>query len=91
VTDADTEYDDYRDNDMGRARPWWVEVGLFGVRTRAAAWVYFWLTVFLVAASAIGALFFPWLALGTLFAFAALWYYLCIRWVDRHGRWGRGG
>jgi hypothetical protein len=82
-----TEHDDYREPDAGPDRPWWVQVGLFGLPTRASAWAFVWLSVLLAAAGAAGVLFYWPLGLGVLFLLAALWYYLCIRWVDRNGRW----
>ena len=83
-----TEYDDYEDADLGPARPWWVEVGLWGLPNRASAWAFFWLSVLLAVGSLVGAVFFWALGFGVLFLLAAWWYYACIRWVDRHDRWG---
>lgn len=64
-----------------------VRLGLWGLSTRSAAWVFVWLSV----ALAIGAVAYgfvnPLGFLGGVFAFAGLWYYLSIRWVDRHSTW----
>ena len=96
MTDADTEYDDYRDHEKERTRPWWVRLGLLGASTRWSARFNFWFAVLVVPGTAIGAValgtrgfqFLPWIAFGSLSALAALWNYLCIRWVDLHGKWG---
>ena len=68
-------------------RPIWVEVGLFGLSSRASAMAFFWLCVGLTLASLIGGFFFLPLFLGVMFGFSALWYWLAIRWVDKNDRW----
>ena len=70
-------------------RPWWVQIGLWGIHDRTTAWVFVWISIFLVVAPGLFASFFG----STRFFFcgifllAALWYWLCIRWVDQHGSW----
>jgi hypothetical protein len=68
-------------------RPLWVQVALWGLPSRASVWVCFWLSFILTVASIsygfVDVRFFA----GGLFLFAALWYYLAIRWIDRHDRW----
>ncbi|HEV3255685.1 MAG TPA: signal peptidase I [Gemmataceae bacterium] len=70
-------------------RPLWVRVGLWGTLSRTASWVFFWLSTALavgfVASGFWDRRFFG----GALFALAALWSYLPIRWVDQHGGWSR--
>lgn len=73
---------------MDRGRwPVLVRMGLWGISSRGAAWVFFWLSL----AIAVGCEAYGFVErrafLGGLLAFAALWYYLAIRWVDRHGSW----
>jgi hypothetical protein len=41
----------------------------------------------LAAGSVAAGFVYPVAFAGGLFVFAALWYYLSIRWVDQHGRW----
>ena len=69
--------------------PWWVQVGLWGVPGRAGAWAFF-------AVAGLSAVALPAIGIATgivafyaglLFLLAALWYWLCIRWVDEHGSW----
>ncbi len=67
--------------------PWWVKLSMWGVPRRGGLWAFVWLSVALaVGCVAYGfqdARFFP----GALFLFAALMYWLAIRWVDRYGSW----
>lgn len=64
-----------------------VRLGLFGIADRVMAWVFVWVSI----ASAIGCIAYgfldPRFFFGGLLVLAALWYYLAIRWVDRHGTW----
>jgi hypothetical protein len=75
---------------MGVDRSTWpvmVQLGLWGLPTRGAAWGCFWFSL-AVAAGCVAYGFVDWrFHVGGLMAFAALWYYLSIRWVDRHGSW----
>jgi hypothetical protein len=69
-------------------RPWWVQVGLWGIHSRATAWAFFWISVGLAVVPTV--LFFAvnkGFVLCGLFGVAALWYWLCIRWADEHGGW----
>jgi len=68
-------------------RPWWVKVGLWGVPNRAAAWAFFWLSIALAVGCIVYGFWAPPFFAGDLFFLAALWYWLSIRWVDRHGGW----
>ena len=68
-------------------RPMWVELGLLGIPGRNSAWAFFWISI----AAAVGCCAygfrdhrFFW---GVGFVFAALWYWLCIRWMDTHQQW----
>jgi hypothetical protein len=66
-----------------------VRVGLWGVPNRTASWAFVWLC----AAIALGAVAYGYFADrrfpgGAFLLLAALWYFLSIRWVDRHGGWG---
>jgi signal peptidase I len=49
--------------------------------------VFCWLSILLAAASAVYGFWDPRFFLGTLLLLAALYYWLAIRWVDRHGGW----
>jgi len=71
--------------------PWWVKASLWGLPNRAAVWAFVGLSVLAAvgcAAYAVAAGNSRWYA-GLLFLLAALMYWLSIRWVDRHGSWGR--
>lgn len=81
-----------------RAWPILVRLGLAMIHSRAAAWNWFWLSaslgllfLFFGVALAFYHLFF--FGAGVLAAIAmglaALWYYLSIRWVDRHDDWSK--
>jgi hypothetical protein len=86
MTDDDVPDDEY--DPRGRPPwPWWVALGLWGLPGRAWAWGFFWLSLGAAAACVLaGFVFWP-AFLGGGLAFAALWYYAAIRWVDRHGDW----
>lgn len=64
-----------------------VRLWLWDLPSRGAAWAFFWLSI-VIAAGCIAYRFVNPLAfIGSLIVFAALWYYLSIRWVDEHSRW----
>ena len=75
-------------------RPYWVLIVLWGLPSCASAWACVWiLSAFAVGCIAYGFVdrrFFVGAIMAVaaaIMAIAALWYYLAIRWVDRHGRW----
>jgi hypothetical protein len=67
--------------------PLMVRVALWGVPSRRAAWAFFCVCLAIGLASVaygfVNRRFFG----GGAFLFAALWYYLSIRWVDQRGTW----
>lgn len=72
--------------DRGRW-PWIVRVGLWGLPTRGTAWACFWLSI-IISVACVGYGFAdPRFFSGGALVFAALGYYLSIRWVDRHATW----
>lgn len=75
---------------MGVDRSTWpvmVRLGLWKLRTRGAAWAYFWLCI-AIAVVCVAYGFVDWrFFFGGLMVFAAVWYYLSIRWVDQHSTW----
>jgi hypothetical protein len=60
---------------------------LWGLPNRAAAWAFVALSIALALGCFICGLFYPRFFIGGLLLFAALWYYLAIRWVDQHSHW----
>jgi hypothetical protein len=74
-------------NGESEKRPLWVRIGLWGLPNRASVWAFFWLSLVLAVASVaygfVDRRFFA----GALLVIAAWWYYLSIRWVDKHGNW----
>ena len=68
-------------------RPLWVQVGLWGLPSRGAAWAFFWLSIALAVASAVYGLWDRRFLVGVILLVAALWYWASIRWVDRDGSW----
>lgn len=82
-------------------RPIWVSLALSMLHTREQAVAY--LIAALIGAVAVIVvtivvmpIFFEWTllvaiesaaGLGCLFALAGLWYWLSIRWMDKHGQW----
>jgi hypothetical protein len=67
--------------------PVMVQLGLWGLPSRGAAWGFIALSIALavgcVAYGFVDARFF----FGGVFFFAALWYYLSVRWVDQKSSW----
>ena len=62
--------------------PLLVKLGLWQVKTRGAARIFAGVSVAgAVVSVALG------FRIGALLMFAALWYWLAMRWVDAHGRW----
>jgi len=64
-----------------------VRAGLWSIPNRASAWAFVWIALALAAAGIAYGFVNPIGFVGGLFVFASLWYYLSIRWVDRHGGW----
>jgi hypothetical protein len=77
--------------------PWWVRLGIWGSYTRATITMLLWVTlllglvilVFEIVASPNGestveskSIFW-----GIIFLIGGIHYYLCRRWIDRHGDW----
>lgn len=67
--------------------PVMVRLGLWGLPSRGWAWVFFWVCVVIGAGGVVYGLVNPPFFIGSILLFAALWYYLAIRWVDRHSGW----
>lgn len=73
------------------AQPLWVSLGLANISTRKGALILFWVC-FAFAIACIPLAYFQWIAwidwswAAVLFP-CALWYWLCIRWMDRHAGW----
>ena len=68
-------------------RPAWVKLGLWGLTTRGAALGFTWFSLALAAACGVIGFWYAPVWAGLLLAFAALWYWLSIRWVDKHEGW----
>ena len=64
-----------------------VRLGLWGIPTRKFAWVFVFLSVVLAVSFVAFGFLEPRLKIGGLFVFAALAYYLSIRWVDQNSSW----
>lgn len=75
---------------MGLDRGEWpimVRLGLWGLPRRWAAWIFFWVSIGIsVGCVAYGFVERRFL-IGGVMVLAALWYYLSIRWVDKHASW----
>lgn len=64
-----------------------VRFGLMGLRSRGAAWAFFWISLVIAVGCVALGFVYPSFFLGGIVIFAALWYYLSIRWVDQHSSW----
>ncbi|MEO6457634.1 MAG: hypothetical protein ABIO92_05100 [Chloroflexia bacterium] len=67
--------------------PLMVRLGLWGLPSRGAAWAFFWLALAIAAGCIAYGFTNPSFFIGGILVFAALWYYLSIRWVDQHSSW----
>ncbi len=67
--------------------PSMVRFALWSIRSRAAAWTFFWFSLAITAGCIAYGFVNPLAFIGGLMVFSALWYYLSIRWVDQHGKW----
>ena len=69
------------------SRPMWVELGLWGISSRAVALAFMWFS-YLVAIAGIAYGFHdPVFFAAAAFILAGLWYRSCIRWMDAHDAW----
>jgi hypothetical protein len=68
-------------------RPLWVKMGVWGLPNRASVWAFFWLSLILAGVCLVYSFWNIRALGGGLFLLAALWYYLTIRWIDRHDHW----
>lgn len=64
-----------------------VRIGLWGLPNKSIAWFFAIASLFLALVCLVLGLFYPAFFLGLPLVFAALWYYLAIRWVDQHSHW----
>ncbi len=69
--------------------PFMVKLGLLGIQSRKAALAYFWFSNALSLVSLIAGFMNPMFFIGLFFLFSSLWYWLCIKWVDRNARWDK--
>lgn len=69
------------------SRPEWVKLGLWGLPNRASAWLFCWFCLVLGLGGLVYGLFDRRYLIGVVFWFAALWYWLSIRWADQHDDW----
>jgi hypothetical protein len=69
--------------------PAYVRLGLMGIRTKAMAYGFVFLSLALAAGGIVVGLQKPIFFLGAGFLFSAVWYWAAIRWNDRHGVWPR--
>ena len=67
--------------------PWWVKASMLGVPGRGGLWAFVVLSLAAAAACVAYGFWDRRFFIGGFFIFAALPYWLTIRWVDRHGSW----
>lgn len=70
-------------------KPWWVAVSLWGMPTRGAMWLWFWCAIAAGLATVGWALVSGSVGFygGALMFFAAIPYWMTIRWMDAHRAW----
>ena len=69
------------------ARPLWVKITLWGLRSRASALFYVWFCIVVAIVFAFLGFRNRWFLIGAVSIVGALGYLRAIRWVDEHGGW----
>ena len=65
-----------------------VRIGLWGLHSRREAWTFVWFASAGVVGCAFMGFVDPRFYIGAVaMSFAAMWYWLSLRWVDRNSRW----
>ena len=64
-----------------------MKLGLAGLPTRSSAWSFLWISAALAVGFGLYGFVDSRFFLGVGLSFAALWYWLAIKWVDAHGGW----
>lgn len=67
--------------------PIMVRISLWGLPNRAVAWAFVALSITIAVGGVVYGLVDHRYFIGSLMVFAALWYYLSIRWVDQNSGW----
>lgn len=67
--------------------PFYVKIGLLGIETRKTAFAYFWFSIFLAIICFVAGFFDKRYFAGVLLLLAALWYWICIKSVDKIMKW----
>ena len=67
--------------------PAWVRIGLWGINSRMAVWLFIAISFALAVGSCLYANtrnkpYFYW---GSIFVLSGVWYYLALRWVEQNG------
>ncbi|MDB5290040.1 MAG: hypothetical protein JWL69_1281 [Phycisphaerales bacterium] len=68
-------------------QPVWVRAGLWGLPSRPLALAFVWLSIICAVACGVYGFWDGRFFWGVGLVLAAIWYWLAIRWVDRHGSW----
>lgn len=63
-------------------RPMWVQLGLWGLKSRGSVLAFMWLCILIA-----GVLAFFRVWYGLILLIAAVWYWLALRWVGKHEGW----
>jgi hypothetical protein len=69
------------------ARPWWVRITLWGLRSRGSALIYVWMCVVFATVCVVLGFRNRLFSLGAVSLLPALGYLRAVRWVDKHGGW----
>ena len=71
--------------------PIYVRLGLYGIKTRKTALIFFWISIVSATCSILFCMIDPNFIIGSLFVFSAIWYKLSIKWVDKNMQWDTKG
>jgi hypothetical protein len=68
--------------------PLFIRLGMWGLSSRMAAFAFLWCCVGIAVLCLLLSLITPWALIGAVYFLPACWYWVVIRWVDKHnGRW----
>jgi len=68
-------------------RPIWVRAAVWGIRSRGAVQLFFWISILLAATSLAYAVVDRRFLGGLVFVLSAYWYFRAMRWLDKNDDW----
>lgn len=76
-----------KEDEKWKAVPFWVTLGMYGIKTRKAALLFEYFCFALGTMGFLGSFVIPELTLATVLWASAYWYSIAIRWIDNRNLW----